>query len=118
MFPYPTNNRLLCYHSLNINLKMHFFFFNKMLLLTALIQECCLLISFRFQFRTFKNVFTGTAMCDWLLRAGLAADRETAVAYGRRLLLGRVITHTNSEQHFHDAPYFYKFLDTFEYMTC
>ncbi|BFY97764.1 hypothetical protein BsWGS_00803 [Bradybaena similaris] len=72
----------------------------------------------RFQYRTFKNVFTGTAMCDWLIRAGLATDRDTSVAYGRRLLLGRVITHTSGEQNFHDAPYFYQFLDTFEYMAC
>ncbi|XP_005107005.1 integral membrane protein GPR155 isoform X2 [Aplysia californica] len=72
----------------------------------------------KFRFRTFKGVFTGAALCDWLIRIGLADDRDSAIAYGRRLILGRVITHINSEQQFHDAPYFYKFLDTFEYMTC
>ncbi|XP_059142560.1 integral membrane protein GPR155-like isoform X2 [Physella acuta] len=72
----------------------------------------------RFRFRTFHQVFTGTALCDWLLRAGLASDRSEAIAYGRHLVLGRVITHLTSEHNFHDAPYFYKFLDTFEYMAC
>ena len=72
----------------------------------------------RFRFKTFKSVFTGRVLCDWLVKIGLAEDRDGAVAYGRRLLLGRVITHINSEQHFHDSPHFYKFLDTFDYMQC
>lgn len=72
----------------------------------------------RFRLRTFEKVFTGTALCDWLVRAGLASDRSDAVAYGRRLVLGRVITHLTSEQNFHDAPYFYKFLESFDYLNC
>ncbi|KAK3780258.1 hypothetical protein RRG08_047247 [Elysia crispata] len=64
--------------------------------------------------RTLKNVFTGTALCDYFIRCGLAADRSSAVEYGCHLLLGRVITHITSEQNFHDAFYFYKFLETYE----
>ncbi|KAK0053996.1 integral membrane protein GPR155-like isoform X2 [Biomphalaria pfeifferi] len=72
----------------------------------------------RFRYQTFKKVFTGTALCDWLMRVGLASDRSEAVSYGRHLVLGRVITHLTSEHNFHDAPYFYKFLDTFDYVSC
>ncbi|GFR68707.1 integral membrane protein GPR155-like [Elysia marginata] len=68
----------------------------------------------RFGNRTVNNVFTGTALCDYLIRCGLATDRSSAVEYGCHLLLGRVITHINSEQNFHDALYFYKFMETYE----
>ncbi|GFN92004.1 integral membrane protein gpr155 [Plakobranchus ocellatus] len=68
----------------------------------------------RFGTRTLNNVFTGTAMCDWLIECGLAADRSAAVEYGCHLVLGRVISHIASQQNFHDALYFYRFLETYE----
>ncbi|RUS82235.1 hypothetical protein EGW08_010011 [Elysia chlorotica] len=67
--------------------------------------------------RTLTNVFTGTALCDYLIRCGLAADRSSAIEYGCHLLLGRVIAHITSEQNFHDALYFYKFQETYEDLT-
>ena len=56
-------------------------------------------------------MFTGSDMCDWLEEVGLAHDRGDAVAYGRTLLIGRVISHVKREHHFHDMNYFYKFID-------
>ncbi|KAH9518542.1 Parathyroid hormone 2 receptor, partial [Bulinus truncatus] len=46
----------------------------------------------RFRYQTFKKVFTGTALCDWLIRVGLTSDRSEAVAYGRHLVLGRFVS--------------------------
>lgn len=65
----------------------------------------------RFNFREYKDVFTGQEMCDWLTEVGLVHDRGEAVKYGRTLLIGRVIAHVKNEHHFHDLPYFYFFLD-------
>lgn len=49
-------------------------------------------------------------MCDWLIEVGLAKDRGEAVTYGRALAIGQIISHVTSEYHFHDMPYFYKFI--------
>ena len=49
-------------------------------------------------------------MINWLIRVGLAHDRSEALRYGRHLLDGRIIRHIKGEYHFHDQPYFYKFL--------
>ena len=65
----------------------------------------------RYNFREYKEVFTGLEMCDWLTEVGLVHDRGEAVKYGRTLLIGRVIAHVKNEHHFHDLPYFYFFLD-------
>lgn len=65
----------------------------------------------KFNFREYKDVFTGLEMCDWLIEVGLVHDRGEAVKYGRTLLIGRVIAHVKNEHHFHDLPYFYFFLD-------
>ncbi|KAK7474300.1 hypothetical protein BaRGS_00034435, partial [Batillaria attramentaria] len=54
----------------------------------------------RFRFRRYENVFTGAELCEWLMGAGLAGDQAEAVAYGRRLLLGRVIAHCFSHEDF------------------
>lgn len=56
-----------------------------------------------------QNVFTGTALCDYLIRCGLVEDRSCAVEYGSHLLLGRVITSVDREQNFHDALIIYRF---------
>ena len=48
---------------------------------------------------------------DWLMRKGVAKDREDAVQYGQSLLVGRVIAHVSQEHNFHDEPYFYQFCD-------
>lgn len=65
----------------------------------------------RFRFRRYENVFTGVEMCDWLIGAGLAGDQAEAVAYGRHLLLGRVIAHVTGDHHFQCSPFFYRFVD-------
>nr|XP_022307078.1 integral membrane protein GPR155-like isoform X2 [Crassostrea virginica] len=65
----------------------------------------------KYNFREYKEVFTGLEMCDWLTEVGLVHDRGEAVKYGRTLLIGRVIAHVKNEHHFHDLPYFYFFLD-------
>ncbi|XP_061186122.1 lysosomal cholesterol signaling protein-like isoform X2 [Saccostrea echinata] len=65
----------------------------------------------KYNFRQYKDVFTGMDMCDWLLEVGLVHDRGEAVNYGRTLLIGRVIAHVKNEHHFHDLSYFYCFLD-------
>ncbi|XP_048753740.2 integral membrane protein GPR155-like isoform X3 [Ostrea edulis] len=65
----------------------------------------------RYNFREYRDVFTGLELCDWLTKVGLVHDRGEAVKYGRTLLIGRVIAHVKNEHHFHDLPYFYSFLD-------
>lgn len=88
--------------------------------LTFHIQTCRqqLCKDHRFRLQKFQKVFTGCELCDWLQKAGLAADRSEALAYGKRLLLGRVITHVTGEYHFHDSPYFYRFLDDSDDNNC
>ncbi|XP_074658846.1 lysosomal cholesterol signaling protein-like [Tubulanus polymorphus] len=65
----------------------------------------------RYRFRLYRNVFTGTDLVDWLLRVGLASGRMEAIAYGRRLLLSRVLHHVTREHLFYDLPYFYRFAE-------
>ncbi|XP_054159660.1 integral membrane protein GPR155-like [Oppia nitens] len=55
------------------------------------------------------RVFRGNELVDWLIRAGISRQRTDAEAYGRHLLIGRVIRHFNDCQHFHDKTYFYRF---------
>ena len=62
--------------------------------------------------------FLGNALVDWLLKAGLVSDRGEATVYGRNLVLGRVVSHVSGEHHFHDLPYFYKFVNHDEYTEC
>lgn len=58
-----------------------------------------------------ENVFRGVDLVDWLTRNGVSDGRTAAVKYGRRLVLGRVIEHTNQEEHFYDSTsLFYRFL--------
>ncbi|EDO43618.1 predicted protein [Nematostella vectensis] len=64
----------------------------------------------RYRLRTYKNVFRGDQMVDWLLDCGLVEDRPAAVHYGNSLLLGRIIEHVTKEHAFYDRPYFYKFV--------
>lgn len=59
----------------------------------------------------YKDVFSGTDLCEWLMEAGLVQDRGEALSYGRKLLLGSVIRHVKNEHHFHDMPYFYTFVE-------
>ncbi len=72
----------------------------------------------RYRLRRYQKVFIGSALCDWLIKSGLCRDRGECTAYGRRLVMGRVISHVTGEHHFHDLPYFYKFLDPEDYAPC
>lgn len=65
----------------------------------------------KYRLREYKQVFTGTDMCDWLLEVGLSHDRGEAVEYGRALVTGKVVQHVSKEHHFHDLPYFYHFVE-------
>lgn len=58
-----------------------------------------------------ENVFRGVDFIDWLLKNGITDGRAAAVKYGRRLILGRVIEHTDQEEHFYDSTtLFYRFV--------
>ena len=65
----------------------------------------------RYRLREYKQVFTGTDMCDWLLEVGLSHDRGEAIEYGRTLVIGHITRHVTNEHHFHDMPYFYQFIE-------
>lgn len=65
----------------------------------------------KYRLKEYKQVFTGTDMCDWLIEVGLAHDRTEAIEYGRTLLTGHMISHVTNEHHFHDLPYFYHFIE-------
>ncbi|XP_022103953.1 integral membrane protein GPR155-like [Acanthaster planci] len=41
------------------------------------------------------EVFRGVDLVDWLVEVGLAIDREAALVYGNRLLIGQVIAHAD-----------------------
>ncbi|XP_060070719.1 integral membrane protein GPR155-like [Ylistrum balloti] len=64
-----------------------------------------------YRLQEYKAVFTGQEMCDWLIEVGLAQDRSDAVTYAQSLLIGQVLQHVTKEHHFHDMPYYYRFLD-------
>lgn len=66
----------------------------------------------RFRFKTYEDVFEGTTLVDWLIEAGLSADRGEAVELGNNLLKGQVIEHCLQEHLFYDLPYFYQFKRT------
>ncbi|XP_013387378.1 integral membrane protein GPR155 isoform X2 [Lingula anatina] len=68
----------------------------------------------RFRMRVYRSVFTGEDLVKWLLEVGLAIDTLDAVAYGQKLVLGRVIVHVKAEHNFYNLPYFYKFTDQVE----
>ena len=68
----------------------------------------CLFLN-RWRLKTYRSVFIGKELVDWLVRVGLAHDRSEALRYGRHLLDGRLIRHIRSEHHFHDRPFFYTF---------
>jgi len=61
----------------------------------------------RWRMKRYRSVFCGNELVDWLILVGLAHDRGEAIKYGRHLLVGRIIRHTESEHHFFDLPYFY-----------
>lgn len=63
----------------------------------------------RRRLKTYRRVFLGTELINWLILVGLAHDRLEALRYGRHLVDGRLIRHIKSEYHFHDQPYFYTF---------
>lgn len=67
------------------------------------------LIKNRWRLKTYRSVFIGKELVDWLIRVGLAHDRSEALRYGRHLLDGRLIRHIRNEHHFHDRPFFYTF---------
>jgi hypothetical protein len=63
----------------------------------------------RYHLRTYRDVFTGTQLIDYLMERGLAEDRYHGLDYGRDLLMGDLIVHVSHEHHFHDCGYFYRF---------
>ncbi|XP_050419231.1 integral membrane protein GPR155 [Patella vulgata] len=84
-------------------------------------ENCAKMIvkDLRYRLRMYKDVFTGKALCDWLINVGLAKDRLEAIEYGRHLTMGRTLAHVTGEHFFHDLPYFYRFLSNEpKYSSC
>ncbi|ESO88023.1 hypothetical protein LOTGIDRAFT_126759 [Lottia gigantea] len=77
-------------------------------------KQCseAILKNLRYRLRTYRDVFTGTDLCDWLIQVGLAHTRHEALEYGRHLIMGRILAHVTGEHFFHDQPYFYRFIST------
>ena len=63
----------------------------------------------RYHLRTYKDVFTGIELIDFLLEKNLVEDRYGGLDFGRDLLIGDVIVHVSHEHHFHDCDFFYRF---------
>ncbi|GLH10934.1 Integral membrane protein GPR155 [Gryllus bimaculatus] len=63
----------------------------------------------RWRLQMYKKVFTGSALIDWLVQAGLARDRPEATQYASLLVNGRVLRHIERLYHFHDRPLLYTF---------
>ncbi|XP_070388334.1 lysosomal cholesterol signaling protein-like [Dermacentor albipictus] len=57
-----------------------------------------------------RSGFHGHRLVDWLLDAGLVRSRDEGVVYGRRLLEGGLLVHTERGMHFYDGPYDYIFV--------
>ncbi|XP_077512909.1 lysosomal cholesterol signaling protein-like [Amblyomma americanum] len=57
-----------------------------------------------------RSPFHGHRLVDWLLDAGLVSSREAGVVYGRRLIDGGLVAHSDRSMHFYDGPYDYVFL--------
>jgi len=68
-----------------------------------------LVCDLRFFLKSYKNVFRGDQLVDWIIEFGLANTRMDAVYYGNCLLQGQIIQHCVNEHHFYDLPYFYRF---------
>ena len=60
--------------------------------------------------RTYDDVFTGEDFVTWLINVGLAEDRNEAVDYGSKLVLGRVVAHIDKGRSFYDRDFFYRFV--------
>ncbi|KAK3780259.1 hypothetical protein RRG08_047248 [Elysia crispata] len=75
------------------------------------LEICCkeIVRDRRVDTRNLLNVFSGMALCDYLIRCGLAVDRSSAIEYGCHLFLGKVIISVSNEQNFRDALLYYKF---------
>ena len=58
------------------------------------------------------EVFHGLDLVDWLVEVGLATDRDGAVSYSKRLLIGQIITVVDKDhdtKQYHDSGLLYKF---------
>ena len=69
-------------------------------------QELCR--TRRYHLRTYKNVFTGKELIDFLLDKGVVEDRYVGLDFGRDLVIGDAIVHVFHEHHFHDCDFFYR----------
>ncbi|XP_063701379.1 lysosomal cholesterol signaling protein [Culicoides brevitarsis] len=67
----------------------------------------------RWRIQVYKNVFYGRDFVDWLVEVGLAKDRCDAVSYGKALIDGRIMRHTNNAYHFYDKNLLYTFCGRF-----
>lgn len=58
---------------------------------------------------TYKAVFRGSDLIDWLIEADLVSNRQDGVNYGRHLIKGRVLRHVDSYLDFYDDNFLYTF---------
>ncbi|GAB0095583.1 integral membrane protein GPR155 [Sergentomyia squamirostris] len=65
----------------------------------------------RWRIRTYRRVFFGNTLVDWLINVGLANDRTEATKYAKNLIDGRVLRHVNNVYHFYDKNLLYTFCD-------
>ena len=74
---------------------------------------CCYIVPFRIGVQVHHHeVFHGEDLVDWLVEVGLATDRDSAVVYGNKLLIGQIITVVDKEHdhtRFHDRRLLYRF---------
>jgi hypothetical protein len=59
---------------------------------------------------SYREVFCGHELVDWLMLVGLARDRSEGAIYANHLLLGRVIRSIKASARFQDTAAFYTFL--------
>ena len=63
----------------------------------------------RYRLTTYKAVFRGSELTDWLIEANLVANRQAGVAFGRDLIKGRVLRHVDNYLDFYDDNFLYTF---------
>ena len=58
---------------------------------------------------TYKAVFRGKDLIDWINEADLVSNRQDGVNYCRNLIKGRVLRHVDNYLDFYDDNFLYTF---------
>ena len=58
---------------------------------------------------SYKAVFRGKDLIDWIIEADLVSNRQDGITYCRNLVRGRVLRHVDNYLDFYDDNFLYTF---------